>query len=86
MKKVINMYEKELLAKLTPEDLEQIYRELLPLAEKMHYALEKVIDTARSRAMKPDFQKAYNIIMEYGVYLSEKDRQEIVVRLKECGL
>lgn len=35
---------------------------------------------------KPDFQKAYNILMDYFDYIPEEEKQEVNQKLKECGL
>ena len=34
---------------------------------------------------KPDYEKAYNILMEYFDYLPDEDKVEIDKRLKEVG-
>ena len=34
---------------------------------------------------KPDFEKAYNILMDYWDYLPDEDKEEINKKLKKCG-
>ena len=36
--------------------------------------------------MKPNYEKGYNILMEWFEYIPEEDREEVDRQLKEVGL
>jgi len=38
------------------------------------------------KAKTPDYEKAYNLLIDFWDYIPEEDREEVHKALKECGL
>ena len=50
------------------------------------YFLDNLMTIEEYNSTSPNYEKAYNLLMEYWDSIADEEKEELDKRLKECGL